>query len=138
MLFPNKTKYKKSRKGKYPTGIALNGNIIQFGTFAIKAIEPGIITSNQLESARKAIVRKTKRLGKLWIRIFPNIPVTKKPIEIRMGKGKGAVDHWICKLNSGKIIFELGDITQIQAQEAFDYAKAKLSVKTSLILNKFI
>ena len=133
MLIPNKTKYKKSQKGSLPTGVAIKGAIISFGKYAIKATECGILSSNQIESTRKALARCTKRLGKIWINVFPNIPVSKKPIEVRMGKGKGAVDHWICKVKSGRILFELDGISEQNAIEAFQYSKGKLPIQTSLI-----
>lgn len=133
MLFPNKTKYRKSQKGTYPRGTAIKGNNISFGMYGIKTIECGLIKASQIESTRKALVRKTKRVGSLWIRIFPDIPVTKKPIEVRMGKGKGVVDHWLCKVKAGRILFELDGISKTQATEAFEYAKAKLPIKTKLI-----
>lgn len=129
---PNNTKFKKTFKGRIK-GNAKNGYKISFGTFGLKALQPYRINSKQIESARKAINGYLKRSGKLWIRIFPNVPITKKPIEVRMGSGKGNVVQWACKVKPGKIIFELDNISKIKAKEAFLRAAAKLPIKTRII-----
>ena len=133
-LQPKKTKYRKAFKGRIH-GKAKAGFKIAFGKFALKAVEPERIKAKQIESARKAINRNLKRSGKLWIRIFPNIPVSKKPTDVRMGKGKGSVDYWICRVQPGRILFELDLVTEEQALEAFLKASAKLPIKTKFIKN---
>jgi large subunit ribosomal protein L16 len=132
-MSPKRTKYRKSQKGKQPIGISLRCNKIDFGTYALKSIESGKITARQIEATRKAIVRKTKRTGKLWIRIFPDIPVTRKPIEVRMGKGKGMPEFWMCKIKAGRVLFELDGISHTEAEMAFSSAMSKLPVKTKFI-----
>lgn len=132
ILSPKKTKFKKAFKGKIH-GKAKRGYKIAFGHFALKALEPERIKGNQIESARKAINGYLKRTGKLWIRVFPDIPVTKKPTEVRMGKGKGAVEYYICRVKPGRILFELGSVTEEQASKAFTKAAAKLPIKTKFI-----
>ena len=135
MLFPKKFKYKKYFKGKIKINLKKK-NFINFGEYALKALEPGRISSRQIEAARKAMIRRMKRLGKLWIKIFPNIPITKKPIEIRMGKGKGSVDFWISKINKEQIIFEIGGVSKDIALYALYAGKNKLPIKTKIILLK--
>lgn len=130
ILFPKKTKYKKAQKGRI-TGFASNGSTIAFGSYGLKAIEPCRLTARQIEAARKAIIRKIKKIGKLWIRVFPDIPVTSKPAEVRMGKGKGAVSYWMVRIKPGKILFEISkEVSQTLAKEALTYGASKLPTKT--------
>lgn len=131
-LQPKKTKYKKHRKGKLPR-FEHKVNKLQFGIIGLKALQSGSISSRQIEAARQAITRKIKRNGRIWIRIFPNISVTSKPIEVRMGKGKGGVDHWISKVASGRILFEIDGLPKKLAEAALHTGGAKLSIKTSII-----
>ena len=128
-LQPKRSKYKKSRKGKL-TKLNFRSNKLIFGSIGIKALESGLISSRQIESARQAIARKIQRKGKIWIRIFPHYPVTKKPIEVRMGKGKGSVSNWAAKVSGGTVLFELGGIPDNIALSAFKTGGAKLPLKT--------
>ena len=128
-LQPKRSKYKKLRKGKL-TKLNFKSNKLVFGTIGIKAAEAGLISSRHIEAARQAIARKIQRKGKIWIRIFPNHPVTKKPTEVRMGKGKGAVSYWASKVSGGTMLFELGGIPFNVALAAFRTGGAKLPVKT--------
>lgn len=132
MLMPNKVKHRKVMKGKR-RGLATSCNSIDFGDFALKAVECGWITSRQIEAARVAIMRAVKRGGRMWIRIFPDKPVTKKPLEVRMGKGKGNPEEWVCVIKPGRILFELGDVDPGVAKEAFRLASHKLPLKTKII-----
>jgi len=132
MLMPNKVKHRKVMKGKRK-GIATSCNSIDFGEFALKAQECGWINSRQIEAARVAIMRAVKRGGRMWIRIFPDKPITKKPLEVRMGKGKGSLEEWVCVIKPGRILFELGDVERDVAKEAFRLASHKLPVKTKFI-----
>jgi len=132
MLLPKKAKYRKQFRGKMK-GIARRGSSLSFGQFGLKALEPCWITSRQIEAARKSIVHQTKRGGKLWIRIFPDKPVTKKPAEVRMGSGKGAVDHYAAVVRPGRIIFELAGVEETVAVEALERAAQKFSIKTKVI-----
>ena len=132
LLQPKKTKFKKLFKGRI-RGKAKNGYEIAFGKFGLKAIKSERIRANQIESSRKAINGYLKRSGKLWIRVFPNVPITKKPIEVRMGSGKGNVEFWVCKVKKGKIMFELDNINEKDAIEAFKRASDKLPIKTKFI-----
>ncbi len=132
-LQPKRSRYKKVRKGSLPN-LELKSTKLKFGTIGLKSIQSGTISAKQIESARQAITRKTKRKGKLWVRIFPNLPITKKPTEVRMGKGKGSVSHWAVKIGKGKIIFELCGITLATATAAFKTGGAKLPIKTKIIL----
>ena len=132
MLLPKKRKYRKCFKGRIH-GNAKGGDSLAFGDFGIKAISPERINSNQIEAARRAITRHIKRAGKLWIRIFPDTPVSKKPTEVRMGGGKGAVDHWACKIKPGRIMFELSGVEEEVARSAFLKAAVKLPVKSKFI-----
>lgn len=133
MLQPKRTKYKKQRKGKYPTGISSKYYLTTNNAYSIQSVSSGCVSSKQLEATRKALARKTSRQIKLRICIFPDIPRTKKPIEVRMGKGKGSVDHWIYKVKPGRILFELYSNDESVIKEAYAYAKGKLGVQTSLI-----
>jgi len=129
---PKKTKYRKQMRGKN-RGVSLRGSSLSFGEFGLKAVERAYLTSRQIESARKAIAGSTKRGGKVWIRVFPSKPVTKKPLEVRMGKGKGAVDHYSAIIKPGKILFELSGINIETAKEAFRLAAIKLPMKTKFV-----
>jgi large subunit ribosomal protein L16 len=128
-LQPKRSKFKKIRKGTLPN-LEYRSNKIKFGTIGLKAAESGTISARQIEAARQAITRKISRKGKLWIRIFPSLPVTTKPIEVRMGKGKGSVDFWAAKVAGGSVIFELCGVTNSVAIAAFKTGGAKLPVKT--------
>jgi len=130
-LQPRKTKYKKSRKGKLK-GLEFKANSIQFGEFALKAETSGIITARQIEAARKAITRKIKRKGKIWICIFPDLPITSKPTESRMGKGKGSVSHWAARVKGGTTLFEICGIPIHIAVDALKSGSKKLPVKTKI------
>lgn len=129
-LQPNRVKYKKIKKGKLVKFSYKNK--LNFGTIGLKALESGFISARQLESARQAIVRKIKKKGKLWIKIFPSLPITKKPAEVRMGKGKGNVSHWVAKIRGGSVLFETCGINRKNAIKAFKTGSAKLPVKTQI------
>lgn len=133
MLQPKRTKYRKQHKMK-TKGIAVKGGTISFGSFALKSLEIGRITNRQLESARIAMTRYMKREGKVWIRIFPDKPITKKPQEVRMGKGKGALDHWVAVVKPGKIMFEIDGVPSAIATEALRLAAQKLPVLTKTVV----
>jgi large subunit ribosomal protein L16 len=133
MLQPKRTKYRKQQKGRV-RGVATRGHSIEFGSFGIKALEPGRITSRQIEAARIAMTRAMKREGQVWIRIFPDKPITKKPAEVRMGKGKGAPEYWVACVKPGTIIFESGGITKAVAQESLRLAAQKLPVKSRIVV----
>ena len=132
MLMPKRVKYRKSQRGRM-TGKAYRGSTIAFGDFGLKAMECHWITSRQIEACRVALSRKMKRDGKVWIRIFPDKPITKKPAETRMGKGKGDPDHWACVIKPGRVMFELQGLVLEQAKQAMRLAGDKLSVKTRFI-----
>lgn len=132
MLQPKKTKYRKTQKGRIK-GVAQNGNKVVFGTFGLKALEPKRITSQQIEAARIAMTRYMKREGKVWIRIFPDKPITKKPAEVRMGKGKGNPEYWAVNLKAGKIMFEVDGVTEEVAREALRLGAQKLPVVTKFL-----
>ncbi|MEI7818873.1 MAG: 50S ribosomal protein L16 [bacterium] len=132
MLLPRKTKFRKSFKGKNE-GNATRGTKIDFGRFGLRSLENERITSRQIEAARRAMTRYIKRGGKVWIRIFPHTPVTQKPNEVRMGSGKGAVDHYVAKVRAGRIIFELDGVSEEVAKEAMRLAGSKLPVKTRFV-----
>ena len=131
-LMPKRTKYRKVQRGSL-AGIAQSNNKVDFGEFGLQALDRGLINGNQIESARIAINRHLNRKGKVWIRIFPDTPVTKKPLEVRMGKGKGNVDHWSAKVRPGRVLFEVSGCSENMAREALCRAAAKLSVKTKFI-----
>ena len=132
MLQPKRTKFRKKQKGRVK-GIAQRGHTINFGSFGIKSLEAGWITSRQIEAARIAVTRKMKREGQVWIRIFPDKPVTKKPAEVRMGKGKGAPEYWVAVVKPGTIMFEAGGVTSDVAKEALRLAAQKLPVRTKFV-----
>ena len=129
MLQPKRTKYRKQMKGRY-NGLSYRGNKISFGSFGLKAITSGRLTSRQIEAARIAMTRYMKREGKVWIRVFPDKPITSKPLEVRMGKGKGALDHYVCPIKPGKVLFELDGVPMDVAKEALRLAAQKLPVLT--------
>ena len=131
-LMPRKIKYRKSQKGKI-RGIATSGNKIHFGEYGLKAIENGLIRSNHIEACRVVVARKMKGVGKLWINIFPHKPVTKKPAETRMGKGKGDLDHWVAVIKRGKVIFEISGVPEDFAKMVLRLVSFKLPVKTKFI-----
>lgn len=132
MLQPKRTKFRKQQKGRN-RGLALRGNKVSFGDFGLKAVGRGRITSRQIESARRAMSRYIKRGGKIWIRIFPDKPITQKPLEVRMGKGKGNVEYWVALIQPGKVLYEIQGVPREIAQEAFKLASAKLPIKTELV-----
>lgn len=132
MLQPKKTKYRKQFKGRN-TGVAACGRNVSFGEYGLKSTERSQITARQIEAARRAISRHVKRGGRLWIRIFPDKPITKKPLEVRQGKGKGPVEFWVAQIQPGKVLFEVEGITEALAREAFELAAAKLPVKTVFV-----
>lgn len=135
MLQPKRTKYRKMQKGRVK-GIAQRGHTLSFGTFGIKALEPGWITSRQIEAARIAMTRAMKRQGQVWIRIFPDKPITKKPAEVRMGKGKGAPDYWVAVVKPGTILFESSGVDVELAKEALRLAAQKLPISTKFVVRR--
>ena len=132
MLQPARTKYRKAHKGRIH-GRASRGESLNYGSYGLKALEPERIVSKQIEAARVSLTRFIKRSGKVWLRIFPNIPVSKKPTEVRMGKGKGAPEYWVSRVKPGKIIFEVDGITEEVAREALYKASTKLPIKTKFV-----
>ncbi|MCC5792051.1 MAG: 50S ribosomal protein L16 [Legionellaceae bacterium] len=130
MLQPKRTKYRKQMKGRN-RGLAHRGSSVSFGEFGMKAVERGRLTARQIESARRAMTRHIKRGGKIWIRVFPDKPITQKPLEVRQGKGKGSVEYWVAQIQPGKILFEMEGVSRELAQQAFDLAKAKLPFKVA-------
>lgn len=132
MLMPKKVKYRKQQKGRMK-GKSMGGNKVSFGQYGLKAVEPGRISNRQIEAARIAITRHAKRGGKVWIRIFPDRPVTKKPAETRMGKGKGAPEGWVAIVRPGRILYEVEGLSEEVAREAFRLASQKLSIKTKVV-----
>lgn len=132
MLQPKKTKFRKAFKGRIH-GVASSGATLAFGQFGLKALEPERVSARQIEAARRALTRFMKRAGRVWIRVFPDVPVSKKPIEVRMGKGKGSPELWVVRVKPGKILFEVDGISPAIAKEALALAAAKLPVKTRFI-----
>ena len=132
MLSPKRTKYRKAFKGKIK-GNAKGGFSLNFGTFGLKALEPERVTARQIEATRRAITRYMKRQGKVWIRVFPDVPVTAKPIEVRMGKGKGSVDRWVARVKPGRILFEIDGVSEEVAREALRLGAAKLPIKCKIV-----
>jgi large subunit ribosomal protein L16 len=137
MLMPNRTKYRKVQK-KLKRKTATRGTDLSFGEYGLKALEAGWITSRQIEAARIAMTRHVKRGGKVWIRMFPDKPITSKPAETRMGKGKGSVDHWVCVIYAGRILFEMEGVNQELAREAFEIAAQKLPIKCKFVARHLI
>ena len=132
MLQPKRTKYRKQFKGRIK-GVAKGGSDLNFGSYGLKAQEPDRVNARQIEAARRAITRHMKRAGRVWIRIFPDVPGTSKPTEVRMGKGKGSVDYWAAKVKPGRIMFEIDGVSEELAREALRLGAAKLSVKTRFV-----
>ena len=132
MLSPKKTKYRKQHKGRIH-GLAKSGHTLAFGSYGLKAVEPDRLTARQIEAARRAITRHMKRTGKVWIRIFPDVPVSKKPLEVRMGSGKGSPEYWAARGRPGRILFEMDGVSEELAREAFDLAAMKLPIKTKFV-----
>jgi large subunit ribosomal protein L16 len=132
MLQPKKTKFRKQFKGRI-SGAAKGGTNLDFGQFGLKALEPERITARQIEAARRALTRHMKRAGRVWIRVFPDVPVSSKPAEVRMGKGKGAPEFWACRVKPGRIMFEIDGVTDVIAREALTLAAAKLPIKTRFV-----
>ncbi|MGV6803895.1 MAG: 50S ribosomal protein L16 [Ruegeria sp.] len=132
MLQPKRTKFRKQHKGRIK-GLAKGGTTLNFGSFGLKAVEPERVTARQIEASRRAITRHMKRAGRVWIRIFPDVPVTAKPTEVRMGKGKGSVDRWVAKVKPGRVMFEIDGVPEAIAREALELGAAKLPIKTRII-----
>jgi len=132
MLQPMRTKFRKAHKGRIK-GLATSGNSLAFGQFGLKATEPTRLTARQLEAARRALTRHMKRAGQVWIRVYPDVPVSKKPLEVRMGSGKGTPEYWVTRIKPGRIIFELDGVSVAIAREALDLAAAKLPIKTRFV-----
>jgi large subunit ribosomal protein L16 len=132
MLMPKRSKYRKMQKGRM-RGIAYRGANLDFGDFALQALDPGRLTSRQIEAARVALTRRVKRGGKIWIRIFPDKPITRKPAETRMGKGKGSPEYWVAVVRPGRILFELQGVDETLAKEAMELARHKLPIRTRFI-----
>ena len=135
MLAPQKVKYRKVQKGRMK-GMSTRGTHVSFGTYGLKALEPGWITSRQIESARVAISRQVRKVGKMWIRIFPHKSITKKPAETRMGKGKGAPEYWVAVIKPGRILFELDGLDELEAKETFKQCSYKLPIKTTMVTRR--
>ena len=132
MRQPKRTKWRKQHKGRIH-GVATSGTTLSFGSYGLKALEPERITARQIESARRAITRHIRRTGRVWIRIFPDVPVTAKPAEVRMGKGKGSVDRWVVRIKPGKIMYELDGVSEQLARGAFERAAAKLPIRCKFV-----
>ena len=132
MLQPSRTEYRKAHKGRIH-GAAKGGFSLNFGAFGLKAVEPGRVTARQLEAARRAVTRHLKRVGRVWIRVFPDVPISRKPAEVRMGSGKGNPEYWVCRVHPGRVMFEIDGVPRALAQEAFDLASAKLPIKTRFV-----
>ncbi|RYZ13595.1 MAG: 50S ribosomal protein L16 [Alphaproteobacteria bacterium] len=132
MLQPKRTKYRKAFKGRIH-GVAKSGFTLNNGSFGLKAMEPNRVTAREIEAARRALTREMKRLGKVWIRVFPDVPVSKKPIEVRMGSGKGAPEYWVARVKPGRILFEIDGVPEAVARHALTLGAAKLSVKTKIV-----
>ncbi len=132
MLQPKKMKFRKAHKGRIH-GNAKGGSTLAFGEYGLKALAPERITARQIEAARRAITRHMKRQGKVWIRIFPDVPISKKPLEVRMGSGKGSPEYYVCRVKPGRIMFELGGVPELVAREALELAAAKLPIATKFV-----
>jgi len=135
MLAPKRSKYRKDHKGRVH-GLAKGGTTLNFGAYGLKASDPGRITARQIEAARRAITRHIRRAGRVWIRIFPDVPVSQKPAEVRMGSGKGSPEFWICRVKPGRIMFELDGVSAETAREAFELAAAKLPIATRFVVRQ--
>ena len=132
MLQPKRTKFRKQQKGRN-RGLALRGSKVSFGEYALKAIGRGRITARQIEAARRAMTRHIKRGGKIWIRVFPDKPITGKPLEVRQGKGKGNVEYWVCQIQPGRVLYEMEGVSEELAREAFALAAAKLPLEAAFV-----
>ena len=132
MLQPARTKFRKAHKGRVH-GLAKGGTTLNFGAFGLKAVEPGRITARQIEAARRAMTRHIKRLGRVWVRVFPDVPVSTKPAEVRMGSGKGTPEFWICRIKPGRIMFEVDGVPNALAREALTLGAAKLPIRTKFV-----
>lgn len=132
MLQPTRTKYRKQQKGRN-RGFAQRGNKVNFGEYGLKAVGRGRMTARQIESARRAMTRHVRRGGKVWIRVFPDKPITKKPLEVRQGKGKGAVEYWVAQIQPGRVLYEMEGVSEEIAKQAFALASAKLPFKTAMV-----
>jgi len=132
MLQPKKTKFRKTHKGRN-RGLATVANKVSFGEYGLKSVDRGRLTARQIEAARRAMTRHIKRGGKIWIRVFPDKPITTKPLEVRMGKGKGNVEYWVAQIQPGRMLFEMEGVDEELAREAFELASAKLPIKTTFI-----
>lgn len=135
MLQPKRTKFRKQHKGRIH-GLAKGGSDLNFGTYGLKALQPERVTARQIEAARRAMTRHMKRQGRVWIRIFPDVPVTSKPTEVRMGKGKGSVDFWACRIKPGRVMFEIDGVDDDTAREALRLAAMKLPIKTRVVVRE--
>ena len=132
MMQPKRTKYRKMFKGNL-SGMAGRGSSVSFGDYGLKAMDRSRMTAREIEAARRAMTRYVKRGGQIWIRVFPDVPITQKPLEVRMGSGKGNVEYWVAKVTPGKVLFEIEGVSEVEAREAFKLAAAKLSVATSFV-----
>ena len=132
MLQPNRTKFRKAHKGRI-RGVATSGTALTFGQYGLKALEPDRVTARQIEAARRAITRQMKRAGRVWIRIFPDLPISKKPTEVRMGKGKGSPELWAARVHPGRIMFEIDGVNEETAREALRLGAAKLPIRTRIV-----
>ncbi|WP_026376860.1 50S ribosomal protein L16 [Aestuariibacter salexigens] len=132
MLQPKRTKFRKQQKGRN-RGLAIAGSKVSFGTYGLKSVGRGRMTARQIEAARRAMTRHVKRQGKIWIRVFPDKPITEKPLEVRQGKGKGNVEYWICQIQPGRVLYEMEGVPESLAREAFELAAAKLPFKTTFV-----
>ena len=132
MLQPKRTKFRKMMKGRN-RGLSHRGSNVDFGDFGLKAVSRGRLTARQIESARRAMTRHVKRGGKIWIRVFPDKPITQKPLEVRQGKGKGSVEYWVCQIQPGRVLYEMDGVPEALAREAFELAAAKLPFKTTFV-----
>ncbi|HEY6529293.1 MAG TPA: 50S ribosomal protein L16 [Cellvibrionaceae bacterium] len=132
MMQPKRTKFRKQQKGRN-RGLAQRGSKVSFGEFGLKATDRGRLTARQIEAARRAMTRHVKRGGKIWIRVFPDKPITQKPLEVRQGKGKGNVEYWVCQIQPGKVLYEMEGVSEEMAREAFALAAAKLPITTTFV-----
>ena len=132
MLSPKRTKFRKQQKGRLH-GLATSGTSLNFGSYGLKAVTPGRVTARQIEAARRAMTRHMRRAGRVWVRVFPDVPVSTKPAEVRMGKGKGTPEYWMVRIKPGRVMFELDGVSLEVAEEAFRLASAKLPVRTRIV-----
>jgi len=137
MLQPKRTKFRKQHKGRN-RGLAIRGSTVSFGEYGLKAIGRGRLTARQIEAARRAMTRHVKRGGKIWIRVFPDKPISKKPLEVRQGKGKGNVEYWVALIQPGRVLYEMEGVTEQVAREAFERAAAKLPMKTAFVTRQVL